>query len=240
MAGPICATLNAFVSRWPNDVGSRCAARYDRFLCFRGAPTAGFGGVKKHPGQMLLVLRAEEHLVHPSGKRLAALKEVTTKKKKSGASTRTYKTAERFRAPRGEKKTERTLNYQQASPERTVTTEEQYECHGEHSNTAPRHAPSDGVPHRRARRSAARGRLAHLSTGALPKRGSLLVPVRIGPRLIGASRTVVAATGCVVFNTSAHRRVVRRRQVAPGTSAGGIVATSYRREDTWVAATALK
>jgi len=58
---------------------------------------------------MLLVLRAEEHLVHPSGKRLAALKEVTTKKKKSGDSTRTYKTAERFRAPRGEKKTERTL-----------------------------------------------------------------------------------------------------------------------------------
>jgi len=111
MAELICAPLHAFVSRWPNDMGSRCTAPYDRFLCFRGAPTAGYGGVKKHRRQMHLILRAEEHLRHPRGRHVAVLKgrEVITKKKNCCASNRTYITTERVRAPSALKQTKNTL-----------------------------------------------------------------------------------------------------------------------------------
>jgi len=143
MAVPICALLHAFVLRWPSDMGSRCMAPYDRFLCFCGAPTAGYGGVKKHRRQMHLILRANDHLMHLLGRRAAVLKaqEVTAKKENSGASIRIYITTERFRAPRGQIQTKQKLNYRQASSQRTVTTEKQYQCHGEPYHTAPQHAP---------------------------------------------------------------------------------------------------
>jgi len=111
MALRVCAPLHAFVSRWPNDMGSRCRAPYDRFFWFRDAPTAGYSGVEKHRRQRHLILRAVEHLMHSRGRHVAVIKgkEVITKKKNCCASNRTYLTTERVRAPSALEQTKRAL-----------------------------------------------------------------------------------------------------------------------------------